>query len=220
VTTEAWITGASGAWGGAVALDLLRRGYDVTALGRHDAPSLAAWAARLGRRWSFAPLDLAAVDAMGPDMTGAPDIFVHCAVSTEGDREMLVRANYIVPAGLIARVAAAMRERAGGRIGVFIAQNARLGLAGLGDYSAAQGALWTWCEAFQDELARERTAVTLTRVIPPRTSSAAQRFVTGRSGRSATLHQPNAAPLVAAILAGKRRSGRRPVVAALSTALR
>ncbi len=220
MTIDAWITGASGAWGGAVALDLLRRGYDVPAVGRRDAPSLAAWATRLGRRWSFVPLDLAAAGAMDPGITGAPDVFVHCAVSTEGDREMLARSNYVVPAALIAHVAAAMRQRGGGRIGVFIAQNARLGLPGLGDYSATQAALWTWCEAFQDELSRDGAAVTLTRIIPPRTSSVAQRFVTERSGRSATLHEPNAAPLVASILAGKRRGGRRPLAAALSTALR
>jgi short-subunit dehydrogenase len=218
--SDAWITGASGVWGGAVALELLRRGYDVTALGRRDAPSLAAWAARLGRRWSFVSLDLAASTAVDSAITGAPDVFVHCAVSTEGDRGILACANYLAPTALIARVADAMRERDGGRIGVFVAQNARLGLAGLGDYSATQAALWTWCEAFQDELSREGSAITLTRIIPPRTSSVAQRFVTERRGRSATLHKPNARSLVAAILAGKRRGGRLPLAAALSTAVR
>ncbi|HEV8536659.1 MAG TPA: SDR family NAD(P)-dependent oxidoreductase [Candidatus Limnocylindria bacterium] len=215
---NAWVTGASGAWGGAVALELLRRGYDVTALGRHDAPALAAWATRLGRRWSFVPLDLSKVGAV--PVEEAPEVLVHCAVSTAGDRDALVRANFVTPAGLIDAVAVAMRRRGDGRIGVFMAQNARLGLAGLGDYSAAQGALWTWCEAMQDELARGGDRVTLTRVIPPRTASAAQRFVTERSGRSARLHEPNAGPLVRAILAGKRRAGRRPLVVALAMAVR
>ncbi len=215
---DAWVVGASGAWGSAVALDLLRRGYDVTALGRHDAPSLAAWARRLERRWSFEPFDLATTAP--PVVAAPPDVLVHCAVSTEGDRGALAHANYVAPASLIARVVAAMQARGSGRIGVFVAQNARLGLAGLGDYSAAQGALWTWCEAVQDELAHARTAVTLTRVVPPRTASVAQRFVTERSGRSAKLGRPDAAPLVAAILAGKRRAGRRPLLPALAMALR
>jgi short-subunit dehydrogenase len=215
---EAWVTGASGAWGGAVALDLLRRGYDVTALGRSDAPSLAAWAARLGRGWSFWSFELA--EGHTSPITSAPDVFVHCAIATEGDREFLVRANYLAPARLVTDMVAAMRVRGSGRVGVFIAQNARLGLAGLGDYSAAQGALWTWCEALQEELARDGDGVTLTRVIPPRTASETQRFVTERSGRVAKVHEPKAKPLVDAILAGRRRAGRRPVTAGLSTILR
>ena len=215
---EAWVTGASGAWGGAVALDLLRRGYDVTALGRRDAAPLAAWAERLGRRWSFVEFGLG--DLQTPPITSAPDVFVNCAVSTDGDREALMKANYFAPTRLVAAMVAAMQARGSGRIGVFIAQNARLGLAGLGDFSAAQGALWTWSEALQDELARGGGGVTLTRVIPPRTASDTQRFVTGRSGRSAKLHEPKAKPLVDAILAGRKRAGRRPTVAALSTLLR
>jgi short-subunit dehydrogenase len=215
---DAWVTGASGAWGGAVALDLLRRGYDVTALGRSDAPSLAAWAERLGRRWSFVEFGLG--DLHAPPIASAPDVFVNCAVSTDGDREALMKANYLAPTRLVAAMVAAMQARGSGRIGVFMAQNARLGLAGLGDFSAAQGALWTWCEALQDELARGGSGVTLTRVIPPRTASDTQRFVTERSGRSAKVREPKAKPLVDAILAGKKRAGRRPIVAALATAVR
>jgi len=214
----AWVTGASGSWGGAVTLELFRRGYDVAALGRHDVPALAAWAERVGRHWSFVPLDLSAGGAVASDET--PDVLVHCAVSTEGDREALIRANYLAPTALLDTVADAMLKRGSGRIGVFMAQNARLGLEGLADYSAPQGALWTWCESLQEELEPIEGAVTLTRVIPPRTSSAAQRFVTSRSGRTAKLYEPNAAPLVSAILAGKRRAGRRPLLVAAAMALR
>jgi short-subunit dehydrogenase len=215
---SAWVTGASGSWGGAVALELLRRGYDVTALGRHDIPALAAWAERVGRRWSFRPLDLSKGESATIDES--PDALVHCAVSTEGDREALVRTNYLGPAALLDAAADAMIKRGSGRIGVFMAQNARLGLEGLADYSAPQGALWTWCESLQEELEGTAGRVTVTRVIPPRTSSGAQRFVTARSGRAAKLSEPNAAPLVSAILAGKRHAGRRPLLVAAAMAIR
>ena len=215
---NAVVTGASGTWGGAVALDLLRRGYDVTAAGRTDVPALRAWAERVGRKWAFERLDLA--DPAPAEIANVPDVFVHCAVSIDGDREALARANYLAAAALIGAVVNAMREKGTGRIGVFVAQNARLGLAGLGDFSAAQGALWTWCEALQEELARDGARVTLTRVIPPRTSSETQRFVTARTGRSAKLRQPDPGPLVRAILAGRRHAGRRPLAAAAAMAIR
>jgi short-subunit dehydrogenase len=225
----AWVLGASGTWGNAVALELLSRGYDVVALGRSDAPDLAQEASRLGRGWAFLPLDLAAEggaasatlgQALGRQGTPAPDVFIVCAAVTGRDRETTTRANYLAPASLLERVAAAMAERGSGRIGVFVAQNARLGMAGLGDHSAAQAALWTWCEALQGELAAHRSSVTLTRVIPPRAASATQRWVAERSGRSARLREPRAAKIVSAVLAGKRRAGRRPTLAALSTLLR
>jgi len=37
-----------------------------------------------------------------------------------------------------------------------------------------------------------------------------------RSGRSASVHAPKAGPLVTGILNGRRRAGRRPVLAALA----
>ena len=107
-----------------------------------------------------------------------------------------------------------------GRIGVLVPQNARLGLAGLGDFSAAQAALWTWCESRRGELDGDARHVSLTVVIPPRTASAAQRFVAERSGHRARLSPPDATPLVRAILAGKRRAGRRPWLAALAMLVR
>lgn len=214
----AWVAGASGTWGRAVTLELLRRGYDVVALGRRDVPELAAWAQRLGRCWSFARFHLDAPE-LG-SLPDAPDVLAHCAVATDGDRATLVRANFLAPALLIEHVVRGMRGRGAGRVGVFLAQNARLGLAGLGDFSATQGALWTWCEALQEELAREGPAVTLTRVVPPRVASDTQRFVTERTGRRARLGRPEARPLVGAILGGRRRAGRRPLLASLATLFR
>ena len=223
----AWLTGASGAWGGAFARALLDAGFDVLALGRHDDPSLSARANELGRAWGFGAWDLAApsslteLRAAAPEpFQGVPDVLIHAAVSTEGDRATLATADYLAPAALIEAVGQAMLGRGSGRIGVLVPQNARLGLAGLGDLSAAQAALWTWCEAKRGVLARDDRDVALTIVIPPRTASATQRFVAERSGHSARLHTPDATGLLRAILAGDRRAGRRPILAALAMLFR
>ena len=200
-----------------MAIELLERGYDVVALGRSNPRALADWAASRGRAWSFARFDLA--DPCFRDLpTRAPDVLVCAAGVVDGDPTRLVQANYVAVSQLIRQTADGMRPR-GGRIGLFLPQNARLGLRGLGEYSAAYAALWTWAEAFQSELRCERK-VTLTRVIPPRAASPTQRALVARSGRTARTHRPNAAPLVDAILSGRPRAGRPPWLAALSTALR
>ena len=66
------------------------------------------------------------------------------------------------------------------------------------------------------ELARVGDGVTLTVVIPPRTASATQRYVARQSGHSPRLHEPDARGLLRGILAGRRRVGRRPWLAALA----
>lgn len=214
----AWITGATGAWGTAFTRALLQDDYDIVALGRRDDPDLADLAAANGNRWSFVPFDLADPQASLPD--GTPDVLVHAAVSTTGDRADLIAADYLAPTTLVEQVAARMLERGAGRIGVLVPQNARLGLAGLGDFSAAQAALWTWCEALRDELEHDRRDVSLTVVIPPRTASATQRFVAERSGHEARLSPPDARAPLSAVLAGRRRAGRRPILAALAMLFR
>jgi NAD(P)-dependent dehydrogenase (short-subunit alcohol dehydrogenase family) len=225
--SPAWVTGATGAWGGALARALLEAGYDVLALGRRDAPDLAERAADLGRGWGFVTLDLsdpptlAELLAAAPErLGGVPDVFIHAALSIEGDRAALVAADYLAPAALIDAIATAMLERGSGRIAVLLPQNARLGMAGLGDLSSAQAALWTWCEAERDALARAARGVTLTIVIPPRTSSRTQRHVAQQSGHSARLGAPDAHGLVRSILAGRRRAGRRPILAAAAMVVR
>jgi len=213
----AWVLGASGVWGRAVANELLDRGYDIVALGRTNPRALADWAASRARAWSFARFDL--VDPCLRNLpTQAPDVLVCAAGVVDGDATRLVEANYVAVSQLIRWTGDGMRLR-GGRIGLFLPQNARLGLRGLGEYSAAYAALWTWAEAFQAELRCERK-VTLTRVIPPRAASTTQRTLTDRSGRTVRTHRPEAAPLVDAILSGRPRAGRPPWLAALSTALR
>jgi short-subunit dehydrogenase len=219
----AWVLGPSGTWGTAIARELLDRGYDVVGLGPHDVPSLRSHAADRGRIWSFLQLDLQALTAekagrtvAEPPPGGLPDMVVDAALAHEGDRGALARANYLAKADLLAAVASAMTARGSGRIGVLVPQNARLGLAGLGDLAAPQAALWTWAEALGEELRAARRGVTVTVVIPPHAASDTQRLVSERSGRGATVHEPRAAPLVAGILMGRRRTGRRPVLAALA----
>jgi short-subunit dehydrogenase len=229
--STAWLTGATGAWGGAFGRSLLESGFDVLALGRHDATELAVLAARLGRAWGFLELDLATppnledlqarVALMAPGaLQAVPDVLVHAAISTIGDRAALATADYLAPAALIDEVSKVMLERDHGRIGVLVPQNGRLGLAGLADLSAPQAALWTWCESRRGELERAGPGVTLTVVIPPRAASATQRYVAHQSGHSARLHEPDANGLLRGILAGRRRVGRRPWLAALAMIFR
>ncbi len=224
----AWVLGASGAWGGAIVRSLLATGADVVALGRRDVPALADEATRLGRSWAVARLDLAepipAVETLAAALPArlalVPDVLVDAAFVSAGDRGAMVRANFLAKADLIGAVSGAMCARGSGRIGVLVGQNGRLGLAGLGDISAPQGALWTWTEALAEELRAAAGDVRLTIVVPPRTASATQRVVAARSGRSAALRPPDAGPLVRAILAGRRRAGRRPILAGLALLLR
>jgi short-subunit dehydrogenase len=229
--STAWLTGATGAWGGAFAHALLEAGYDVLTLGRHDSPQLVARAGELGRTWGFVKLDLSTpvsfvelgvtIESAAPEsLRGAPDVLLHAAVSTDGDRAALLATDYLAPVALIDSVAAAMLERDSGHIGVLVPQNARLGLAGLADVAAPQAALWTWCEAKRDELAVVGDGVTLTIVIPPRTASATQRYVAHQSGHSATLHPPDARRMLRGVLAGRRRVGRRPWLAAMAMLVR
>lgn len=224
----AWVTGATGAWGSAIARELLRRGYDLVALGRAEPGWLAAEAAAAGRRAGWVAFDLIGPPRTIDDLVAAapeglrtiPDVLADAAFSTDGDAAALVAADYVAKVALIGALADAMRRRGSGRIGVLVGQNGRLGLAGLGDLSAPQGALWTWCEATGEELRREGRGVALTVVVPPRTASPTQRVIAERSGRTARLRPPDARRIVRGILAGRRRAGRRPVLAGLALVVR
>jgi hypothetical protein len=161
------------------------------------------------------------IEAAAPEpFRGVPDVLIHAAVSVDGNRATLAQADYLAPAALVDEVSKTMLERGRGRISVLVPQNARLGLAGLGDLAASQAALWTWCEARRGELERVGDGVTLTVVIPPRAASATQRYVAHQSGHSARLHEPDARGLLRGVLAGRRRVGRRPWLAAMAMLVR
>jgi NADP-dependent 3-hydroxy acid dehydrogenase YdfG len=224
----AWVTGASGAWGGAFVRALIAAGFDVAALGREAPAALAAEAVSAGRRMAFVRLDLGGTIPAPSALTAAlpsgfgpvPDVLIHAAVTTTGDRSTLARADYLGPAELVEAVASAMVARGTGRIGILVPQNARLGLRGIGDISAPQGALWTWAEALRDGMRATSPGVTLTLVVPPRTASATQRLLAERTGHHPRLAPPDARPLLRAVLAGRRRAGRRPWLAGLSMLVR
>jgi NAD(P)-dependent dehydrogenase (short-subunit alcohol dehydrogenase family) len=224
----AWVTGATGTWGAAFVRSLLASGCDVVALGRREPVVPGRVAAGSQRRVAYVPLDLAGpippLDdiAAGSPLGGdpVPDVLIHAAVAFQGDRATLARTDYLGPADLIELVADAMTVRGSGRIGVLVGQNARLGLAGIGDVSAPQGALWTWAEALRERLRAGSSGVTLTMVIPPRAASAVQRHLAETTGHRPRLHEPDAGPLLRAVLAGRRRAGRRPILAAAALALR
>lgn len=63
-------------------------------------------------------------------------------------------------------------------------------------------------------------SVTLTLVIPPRASSPTQRWLADRTGHHPRLGPADAVPLLRAVLAGRRRAGRRPVLAAMALLVR
>ena len=220
VMSTAWLTGATGAWGGAFAralLGRLRRARARTA----RCPDLAVQARELGRgggSWNWTSSRMSRADLDGRSRRrprvaarGAPDVLIHAAVSTEGDRAALARPTSWGRPALIDAVAQAMLERGSGRIGVLCRPERAPRDGRPGDFSAAQGALWTWCEARRDELAQDRRCVALTVVIPPRTASPTQRFVAERSGHGAKLRPPNATPLRGRADQLSRPSGRSKI---------
>lgn len=212
----AWVTGASGFWGRNVCLSLLRAGWRVRALSRTKPEDVIGWASANGREVAWAPLDLRTLDLEALLAGDAPHALFHCAALISDDLDAMLDVNFRAPVRLIDPTLARMQARGDGRIGVFMGQNARLGLPGLEQFSATQAALWTWAEARQRSL--RGTQVTLTLVFPPRAPSRLQGELAARSGRRPKVSRhAGADKLVAAVLAGRRRAGRRPILAGLST---
>jgi short-subunit dehydrogenase len=73
-----------------------------------------------------------------------PQAFFHCSVLFDESIELILRVNVSQPIHLLNHVIARMKQQNNGKIGVLLGQNGRLGLPGLGNFSATQGALWTW----------------------------------------------------------------------------
>jgi NAD(P)-dependent dehydrogenase (short-subunit alcohol dehydrogenase family) len=210
----AWITGVTGYWGRNVALYLLRQGWRVVGLSRNQPQELQSWAEAQGESLQWHPCDLAVPDWDPPP--GSPLALFHCAALFHPDLALMMQVNALGPIRLIEQ--GIPRMPSGGRVGVFLGQNGRIGLPGLGDFSATQAALWTWAEARSRGLAGSPIALSL--VFPPRAPSALQADLASQLKHPPKIRKrPTAAPLVRGVLAGKRRVGRWPWLAGVSTLL-
>ncbi|MFQ3585957.1 MAG: NAD-dependent epimerase/dehydratase family protein [Cyanobacteriota bacterium] len=216
-TSIAWVTGITGYWGRNVALCLLRRGWQVVGISRSQPQELENWATAQGKRLVWYRLDLASSNWDPPP--GSPQAIFHCAALFEQDLAVMMQVNVLGPIQLIEQGIQTMsRCREGGRIGVFLGQNGRIGLPGLGEFSATQAALWTWAEARSRSLVGSPLSLSL--VFPPRAPSGLQAQLAGQLSRPPKIRKrPQADPLVKGVLAGQRRVGRWPWLAAVSTLL-
>lgn len=217
----AWVSGASGYWGRKTVMSLLRRNWQVIALSRQEPKDLPAWAIAQQKSLFWQPLDLEALDwaTMLNDLP-SPQAMFHCAAMFDEDFERMLRVNVVQSARLIELAADRMQTLQAGRIGVFLGQNGRLGLPGLGTFSATQGALWTWSEAKAKLLKQHHPDVKLSLVFPERAPSRLQGELAQRLDRTVKLNPPETADdLVQGVLAGKKRVGRKPLFAGLSTLL-
>ncbi len=212
----AWVSGASGFWGRKIILALLRRGWQVIALSRTEPLALMQWAEAQGHSLRWQPFDLARPDWQALEALPTPGAAFHCAACLdESDFAGMVTVNVIHGIQLLETIITRMRVEGRGRLGVLLGQNGRLGLPGLAPFSATQGALWTWAEGTQRELKGCQIAISL--VFPPRAPSALQQQLARHLNHPPRPKVPKTAdPLVAGVLAGKRRVGRKPWLAALA----
>jgi len=219
----AWVTGASGFWGRKTSMSLLRNGWHVIALSRTEPQGLAAWAeaetAQYGCRLSWY-----AFDWENPDWKESlqalptPQAFFHCSGIFNADLSRMLLVNVSQPIELMTGLIERMNETDGGQIGVYLGQNGRLGLPGLGSFSATQGALWTWTEATQRKLKKEKSSVSLTLVFPQRAPSQLQSDLAQQIKKPPKLKPVGSADtLVQDVLKARSRAGRRPLAAGLLT---
>lgn len=217
----AWVSGASGYWGRKTVMSLLRRNWQVIALSRQEPKDLPAWAIAQQKSLFWQPLDLEAPDwTSALDDLPSPQAMFHCIATFDEEFERMLRVNVVQSSRLIELAADRMQTLQAGRIGVFLGQNGRLGMPGLGTFSATQGALWTWSEAKARLLKQHHPDVKLSLVFPERAPSHLQGQLAQRLDRAVKLNPPETADdLVQGVLAGKKRVGRKPLLAGLSTLL-
>lgn len=215
----AWVSGASGYWGRKTVMSLLRLNWQVIALSRREPEDLPAWAIAQHKSLFWQPLDLEAPDWQSSlaELPG-PQALFHCVGMFDDDFERMLRVNVVQSARLIELAADHMQAQQSGRIGIFLGQNGRFGMPGIGSFSATQGALWTWTESKSKTLKQERAGVTVSLVFPERAPSRLQGKLSERVDRKVKLNPPETADdLVAGVLSGKQRVGRKPWIAGLST---
>jgi short-subunit dehydrogenase len=219
----AWVTGASGFWGRKTSMSLLRNGWHVIALSRSEPQGLAAWAdaqtAQYGCKLEWYPFDWEDSNwKEGIQALSTPQAFFHCSGIFDADLSRMLTVNVSQPIELMTMLIEGMTENEGGQIGVYLGQNGRLGLPGLGSFSATQGALWTWSEATQRKLRKEKSPVSLTLVFPKRAPSQLQSHLAQQLVKSPKLKPVGSADqLVRDVLKCRPRAGRRPLAAGLLT---
>jgi NADP-dependent 3-hydroxy acid dehydrogenase YdfG len=212
--STAWVTGGSGFWGRNVSLCLLRKNWQVTVLCRSEPKDLIAWAKAQNQMLQWQAFDL--VNPDWDSLPAAPQALFHCAGGWDEELAVMWQTNVAAPMQLIEQVLPHMQAAGQGQIGVFLGQNGRIGLPGLGKFSATQAALWTWAEAQSRSL--KDSPISLSLVFPPRAPSTLQAQLAQQLTKPPKIkRQPQAEPLVAGVLAGRRRVGRWPWLAAMST---
>jgi NAD(P)-dependent dehydrogenase (short-subunit alcohol dehydrogenase family) len=217
----AWVTGASGYWGRKFTLSLLRQGWTVVALCRREPVELLSWAKAKGQLLSWHPFDFEDENCLETlELLPTPQALFHCSAMYDESLERMLKVNVSQPIHLINLVVNRMEQQGGGSVGVLLGQNGRLGLLGLGCFSATQGALWTWVESTARSLKARKSNTSVTLVFPPRAPSHLQRCLAKDMFRQVQLKPTgNADGLVSRVMAGKSFCGRRPVVAGLLTIL-
>jgi NAD(P)-dependent dehydrogenase (short-subunit alcohol dehydrogenase family) len=214
IAKTAWVLGASGFWGRNVTLCLLRQGWQVFALCRSQPQDLASWSAAQSQSLIWHPFDLNQPDLQ--NLPPTPTTYFHCASVWNPELAIMWQTNVQAPIQLIDHILPAMQATGRGRMGIFLGQNGRLGLPGLGSFSATQAALWTWAEAQSRSL--KDSSTTLSLVFPPRAPSKLQAHLAQQLSQPPKIkRQPKAETLVAGVLAGHRRVGRWPWIAGLNT---
>lgn len=213
----AWVTGATGFWGRNVVLSLLRLNWRVVALSRQAPEDLAAWARSQGRELIWHHFELQnPLEQQLADLS-TPQALFHCAATFNDRLDTMLTVNVLRPIALIESVLPQMQAVGEGRVGIFLGQNGRIGLPGIGHFSATQGAIWTWAESQSRALASRRD-VSVSLVFPPRAPSSLQGQLAEKLRKQPQLSKRlTADSLVKGVLLGHRRVGRWPILAALST---
>lgn len=171
------LTGASSGIGAALAVELARRGHDLSLIARRTEllDEVAAQVRALGRRASIASVDVTDRDAMTAaiarfvDELGPVDIAIANA-GAGGDTpaskldpervSWMFRLNVDGVVHTFAPVLPAMVERGSGQIVAVASIAGLIGLPGAGAYSATKAAVQTLMDAFSVELRGRGVAVT------------------------------------------------------------
>ncbi|MDX1919026.1 MAG: hypothetical protein SFT81_07830 [Candidatus Caenarcaniphilales bacterium] len=216
----AWIVGISGFWGQKIALSLFRLGWQVIGFSRSEPTLLIDWAEAQKKKFSWHRLDLNDPQIEDLSWLQTPQAYFHSAASFCEDRKSLWQINVTSTLDLMENVIDRMEISGSGRIGLWLGQNGRIGLPLISEFSATQGALWTWAEGKARSLRKKAGDLRLTLVFPPRAPSNLQANLASKLSKPPKVNVPeNADDLVQSVLSGDASAGRLPLLASFNTAL-